>query len=253
MSETKVKTQKRDNKKIILIILIVVASLALMASVYAVISEVYEINHKVTTGTVTLQDINLKIEDRLTGTMEEKLTRWSPGDASLLTWDTVNTGTAAVRTRHTIQLYWDNSNIGESAKDLLYFYPANMTNEEVLADFNSGKQKAIEIDRESAIEVDEEQKVGVSYTFYGDNLDGTERTGFATEVNYDDQDFGTETFTTVETNNLSDKIAIRLLLNPDTSYLFQEEELSIKVITEALQYTEDGTEEWTIQSSQTID
>src|SRR5574344_641887 len=145
MSNEQIKTQKKDNKKTLLIILIVVASLAFMASAYAVISKVYEINHKVKAGTVTLQDINLKLEDRLTGVMEDKITKWSPGDASILTWNTVNTGTAAVRTRHTVQVYWKNENIGEAAKDLLYFYPANMTNEEVVADFKAGKEKALSI------------------------------------------------------------------------------------------------------------
>lgn len=253
MSENQVKTKQRDNKKIILIILIVIAGMALVASVYAVISEVYEINHKVKTGTVTLQDINLKIEDRLTGVMEDQLARWSPGDASILTWDTVNTGTAAVRTRHTVQVYWNNTNISADAKDLLYFYPANMTNEEVLADFNANKQKALQADRDATIEVDGANKVGISYMFLGDILDGTDKTGYATEVNYDNADYGTETFTTVENNNLSDKIGLRILLNPNTSYLFQEEELSIKVITEAMQYTENGTGEWTVQSTQVID
>lgn len=253
MSEKQVKTSVRDNKKIILIILIVIAGLAFIASVYAVVSEVYEINHKVKTGTVTLQDINLKIEDRLTGVMEDRLTKWSPGDASILTWDTVNTGTAAVRTRHTIQVYWNDTNIGESAKDLLYFYPANMTNEEVLADFNQTKSKALEIDRESTIEVDGAQKIGVSYTFLGDILDGTDKTEFAEEKNYDAEGFEEETFTTKESQTTSDKIGLRILLNPNTSYLFQEKELSIKVITEAMQYTEDGVGEWTVQSTQVIE
>lgn len=248
MSEKETKIKEKNNKKVLLIVLIIIAALAFMTAAYAVISKVYEINQKTTTGTVIIEKINLKIEDRLTGEMKEQLTQWSPGDASLLTWNTVNIGTAAIKTRHTIQVYWNDSDIEETAQDLLYLYPANMTNAEVLTDYKNGKENAIEIDKETSITVDDVEKVGFSYSFYGDTLDGTDQKGQASEVNYDNGEFGTNTFTTTETNTQLDKIGFRILLSPDTSYLMQEETLSIKVLTEVLQNTQNGAEEWTLES-----
>ncbi len=251
MDKENKETQKKDNKKLILIILIVIVSMAFVASAYAVISQVFKINQKITTGTLTLQDINVKIENRLTGLMEDTITQWSPGDASILTWDTVNTGTAAVNTRHIIQVYWDETDIDDDAKNLLELYPANMTNAEVLTDYNNTKTKAKQVDR-NKIDVDGVQKTGISFMFYGDILDGTDKTGFATEVNYNDEQYGESTFTAKETNNLSDKIAFRVLLSPNTSYLYQEKHLSIRVITEAMQYSQDGVGEWVVQSTKVI-
>ena len=244
--------KNENTKRIVLIILITLVAVAFIAVAYALISENYKVEHKITTGTLTIEDINLQIEDRLTETMQDKITKWSPGDASLLTWDTVNTGTSAAKTRHTITVYWDNAEIGDIAKDLLYIYPANMTNQQVIEDFNNGKQSDLGINENATIQIDGENKLGITYTVYGDTLDGTDITGVATQVDYDSKESNINDYTTQENDATSDKLAFRILLSPTTSYLLQEETLSVRVVTEAMQYTEDGTGNWEIQSVQDL-
>lgn len=246
------KENTNNISKVILIILIFLVAVILVSFAYALIKENYKVEQKITTGTLQIKDINLQIEDRLTGTMQDKITKWSPGDASLLTWETVNEGTSAAKTKHTIIVYWDNENINKNVKDLLYIYPANISNEEVLKDFNNEKQLAIPVTTRGEIQIDDKTKTGISYTFYGDTLDGTDKTGVATQVDYDAKNIKTEGYTTVENEALVDKIGVRILLSPETSYLLQEETISVRVITDAMQYTEDGETEWEVQSIQEL-
>lgn len=61
--------KNENTKRIVLIILITLVAVAFIAVAYALISENYKVEHKITTGTLTIEDINLQIEDRLTETM----------------------------------------------------------------------------------------------------------------------------------------------------------------------------------------
>lgn len=244
--------EKKDYKRIVIISLIAIIIIALLTVSYAIFTDVVTKNNKISFGNLQIENRNLQLENKLTKTMEAKITSWAPGDANIITWNTVNVGTAAAKTRQTIQVYWENSNIEDSAKELIYLYPVNMTNEEVLQDFNGEKTNLIQTDTQASIKIDDENKKGISYTFYGDTLDGTDRKGVSTEVDYDNKNFGTTVFTTVENDTILDKIGFRILLSPTASYLYQDEQLSVRIITEAMQYTEDGSGEWQVESVQDL-
>lgn len=246
------KCSVKDYKKTVIFSIIIVMVFVILMTSYALFTDVITKNNKFTMGNLKIENRDLKVENKLTKTMETEITVWSPGDANIITWNTVNVGTVGAKTRHTIQVYWKNSNIDDSAQELIYLYPVNMTNEEILQDYAGEKTNAISVDRQAIIQVNNENKKGFSYTFYGDTLNGSDNKNIATEVDYDNKNFGTTEFTSVESDDTLDKIAFRILLSPSAPYLYQKEQLSVHIITEALQYTEDGNGEWQIESIQDI-
>lgn len=246
------KNLKRNYKRVAIFSAIVVMVFVSLTISYALFTDVINKNNKLTMGKLKIENRDLKVENKLTQTMQSEITVWSPGDANIITWNTVNVGTSAAKTRHTIQVYWKDSNIDDFAKELIYLYPNNMTNEEILQDFAAQKANAISVDKQATIQINNEIKKGFSYTFYGDTLNGSDNKNVATEVDYNNKNFGTTEFTTVESEVTLDKIAFRILLSPSASYLYQGNQLSVHIITEALQYTEDGTREWQIESIQDI-
>ena len=92
-------------------------------------------------------------------------------------------------------------------------------------------------------------KKGIEYQFLGDVLDGTKMTGKSKEVNYNSESFVN---TTDDKSEVEDEIAFNILLSPNTSYLYEGKTITIKVVTEAMQFTEEGKEEWQIVDTQTI-
>lgn len=240
----------KDKKRIALIILIVIGLCIALILSYAVISQNFTAKYELTTGSLIIQELNFKIENKETGELVNQVTNWAPGDASIITWDVENIGTSAAFTRNTLKIYWDDE-IATVDNPLIYLYPANMTNNEILEDFEG--EKKYQIATESVLQDETGEKIGISYTFYGDTLEGTENKSVAQETNYDNSDFGTESFTTIEQEISKDKIAFRLLLNPHLSYLNQGSGLTIKIQTEAMQYTENGLEEWKVESEQEIE
>ena len=74
------------------------------------------------------------------------------------------------------------------------------------------------------------------------------------EVNYNisKESVIDKNISTDDSNATIDEIAYKILLSPKTSYLYQGNKIHVKVITEAMQYTEDGSENWKIADIQEI-
>lgn len=235
-----------ENKKKIGITILIIVIIAAVALATVSIDKLLE--NIVQSGTVKVEKINLQLKD-LEGNTSKEIADWEPGDVSLITWNVKNSGTAAVYTRNKLQIYW-NEDITNSS-EVIYLYPANMSKQEILEDFNKGEesQYAIDVTRGEIILDEKNTKIGIEYNFLGDVLDGTKMQGNSKEVNYNSQDYET---TTDDTNNTEDAIAFNLLFSPKTSYLFEGKSVTIKVLTEAMQYTEAGKAEWQIVDSQTI-
>lgn len=237
-----------DNKKkkigvIVLVIVIIVG--VVLATV--TVNRILENNVK--SGTVQVANINLQLKNQA-GEVVDEISDWEPGDVDQVTWTVENTGTAAVYTRNKIQIWW-NEEIPEDQAPVLYLYPANMSKAEVLADFRKGDEAehAIAVTRGDIAVNSTTNKKGIEYQVLGDVLDGTAMTGKSTEVDYNLQ---TALKTTDDTSTTKDVVAYNILFSPKTSYLFEGKTLTIKVITEAMQFTNAGKQEWHIVDSQTI-
>ena len=223
-------------KKSIIIVSIVIAAFAIMGIVYALLSDNTEIINKITIGTVKIDSLNLKLTDKKGNQVE----LMAPADVDTLSWTTKNLGTSGVLTRHTLEIYYeDNVN--------LYMYPANMSEEAIYADFEkiqNGEESSYLIKTEPITG----EKKGMKYSFIGDTLNGSDNKEVSKEVNYNvtEESIIDSNINTDDTDKKSDEIAFRILLSPKTSYLEQGKKLSAKVTTEAMQYTEDGKENWQV-------
>ncbi|MBQ7928415.1 MAG: hypothetical protein IJ287_06700, partial [Methanobrevibacter sp.] len=222
-------------KKIILISSIVVASFVVIGLVYALVTSNVNIFGKTTTGSVEIETINLGF------TNEEGVNTnlLEPAGVNDLYWSTKNIGTSGILTRHTLEIYW-NDETDEKASDLIYLYPANLTKEQILADYENGLKYAIKTEKVSKND-NNKTTYGIKYQFIGDTLDGTDMKGVSNEVNYNIADYN---LNTDDTDEILDSIGFKVLLSPKTSYLYQDKKLSVKVVTEAMQYTENGSGEW---------
>lgn len=238
------------NKKIkMIIILVIVGILLFTLFAYALITEKFSINQNVSTATVKIEN-KLLIEDKLNKTMGETIPAWQPGDASLLKLETTNIGTSAIYTKHTLQIYW-NDEMTDSVNKYLYVYPANMSNSEILEDIASQDPKyAVKSEKDGLIETDKGNRIGFQYAFLGDVLDGTSIKGHSKEKNYNSEHFPK---TTDEEIADKDIIAFKIVLDPNISYLYQNKKISLKLLTEAMQYTQEGKEEWQIVDTQEIE
>ncbi len=223
-------------KKTIIITSIVIAAFAIMGIVYALLSDNMQLINKITIGTVRIDSLNLRLTDK-TGEVVELM---APADVDTLSWTTKNIGTSGVLTRHTLEIYYED--------DLdLYMYPANMSEEAIYEDFEkiqNGQESTYLIKTEAITG----EKKGMKYSFIGDALNGSDNEEVSKEVNYNstvatiiDANIKTD-----DTDKKKDEIAFRLLLSPKTTYLQQGKKISAKVTTEAMQYTEDGSENWQV-------
>ena len=242
-----------NKKKITIIATVVVISFIIIGIVYAFFSDFVEIPNKLTIGTVRIKDLNL----RLTKSNGQIATLIEPADIDTLSWTTENDGTAGVLTRHTLEIYWQED-VGEDANNLLYMYPANMSKEAILADFEkvyAGQESQYLIKTEKVSKLfGDKTKYGIKYQFVGDALNGSDNKEVSNEVNYNStvESIIDSSITTDDDSKTKDEIAFRILLSPKTSYLFQGKSLSIKVTTEAMQYTDEGSENWTVVDTQEI-
>ena len=238
-------SEQKKSKKIKLIVglLIVIAGVSI-----AVITANRSLENVVTSGTVSVESINLQLIDEK-GNSTKNLTSWDPGNLEKITWTVKNTGTAAVYTRNKLRIYW-NKNVPDE-EQVLYLYPANISKQDILADIAKGDnaEYAIKANYGTITLDDGSTKKGFEYEILGDVLDGSEMTGLSEEVNYNSKSFEP---TTDDTSAVEDSVAYNLLLSPDTSYLYGKHSLTIEVITEAMQCTEDGKEEWHIVGTQSL-
>ena len=234
---------KKKKTKWLVTSLIIIAGIAVAVTAGGIIQAI------VKAGTVKVDKINLQLKDA-DGNEGKELRDWEPGDIDLISWKVKNIGTAAVYTRNKLQIYW-NEPVDDELK-VIYLYPANMSREEILNDFKKGEESeyAIKVEQ-GTIDFGDSvgEKVGIQYEFFGDVLDGTKMTGKSKEVDYNTQ---ANAKTTDDTSTTEDDVAFYILFSPKTSFVFEDKTVSIKVITEAMQYTDDGKAEWHIVDSQSI-
>lgn len=239
-----------NKKKVIIITTIVIVSFIIIGIVYALVTGNLSFSGKVNTGSVQIETLNLTFKQA----NGQDVDFIEPADIDTLSWRTKNIGTSGILTRHTLEIYW-NDEIDENANSLLYLYPANMTRSAILAEYEKGEQSEYLIKTEKVSkEVDGKTRYGIKYQFLGDILDGTDMKDVSKEVNYNlaIEDVIDENFKTDDNDSTQDSVAYKLLLSPKTSYLYQGKSVSIKVTTEAMQYTEDGSSEWTVVDTQEI-
>lgn len=234
--------EKKKKTKAVVTSLIIIAGITIAVTIGGVIQFL------VRSGTVKVDKINLQLKDSR-GNVGKEIRDWEPGDINQVSWKVKNIGTAAVYTRNRLQIYW-NEEVNTDAQ-MIYLYPANMSKQEIMTDFKKGEEAEYAIAVEVGdVDVGEgETKKGVEYVFYGDVLDGTKMTGKSQEVDYNIQANVKETD---DNSATEDDIAFNILFSPKTSYLYEGKTVTIKVITEAMQCTDNGKAEWQIVDSQSI-
>lgn len=234
---------KKKKMGVIILVIVIIVGIVL-----ATVSINRLIQNFVKSGTVQVEEINLQLKDS-EGNITKEIADWEPGDVDLVTWKVKNIGTSAVYTRNKLQIYWNEEVL--SNNQVIYLYPANMSKQEIIEDFKKGEDSKYKLNVTSGeITLDDNNvKKGIEYQFLGDVLDGTKMTGKSKEVNYNSESFVN---TTDDKSEVEDEIAFNILLSPNTSYLYEGKTLTIKVVTEAMQFTEEGKEEWQIVDTQTI-
>ena len=237
-------------KRIIIISSIVVASFIIMGIVYAFFTDFEQLTNRLVAGTLNIEDTEISFK-KANGENADLL---EPGDINTLSWTTKNVGTAGALTRQTLELYWtDDLDVGVNT--LIYMYPANMTDEAILEDYAKGENSEYAIDfTEVTRTIEGKNKNGVKYQFVGDTLNGSDNIEVSNEVNYNSDVAAVidSNINTDDTNKKEDSIAYKILLSPDTSYLYQGRKLSVFLTTEGMQYTEDGSGTWTVEDTQQI-
>lgn len=237
-------------KKTIIITTIVVAVFAIMGIVYALTSGGLEFFGKIKTGSVEIETLNLTLK-KANG---QDVTVVEPADINTLAWTTKNIGTSGILTRHTVELYWNDVDEA-TASTLLYVYPANMSKEAILEDYKNGSLSECMIKTTPVSKKENgKTKYGIKFQFLGDTLDGTDIKNVSKEVNYNitTENLIDSSINTDDADDMMDTIAFRLLISPETSYLYQNKSVSVKVVTEAMQYTKDGNQNWKVVDTTTI-
>ena len=214
-------------KKIVVISSIIVGLIAVAIIVYAAMNAQDEKKNRFLVGSLDIEIQNLDLKKNNTSTRVIM-----PGDIDVLSFTAANVGTNAALTRHTIDIYWLNTEnsvtaINElteaNASTLLNLYPSNMTDAAIMV-FPTEINKVINGQTVTVY--------GIRYKFVGNTLEGTDPQGVAESTSQD--------------------ISFKLLLSPQTSYLFQNEPIKIDVVTEGQQYTEEGSGTWTVTDSEGI-
>lgn len=234
------------NKRIILYITAAFVLMAVFGIVYAVLTTTDEKKNKFQVGTLNIEINNLDLKKNNVSTRVIM-----PGEIDVVSWTTENVGTITAKTRHVVDVYWkdveDINAITEiAAQDLLILYPANLTDAEILADFenNGNKRLATEV-TEQGVEpkwtveaiptvvqkqVNNKTVYGLRYKFLSATLDGSSSTN--------------------DPKVSSEDLSFKIFLRPDASYLYQTKEIGIDVVVEGLQ--ENGQGDWTIADAEGI-
>lgn len=228
--------ENKKTKTLIIIAALLAITVLVIGIAYALFTSSDLKQNKFKVGTLDIQILNLDMKN----SSNESTRTLMPGDIDVVSFTAKNVGTMAALTRHTIDIYWkDVATINEitelNAEELLVLYPSTMTDEEIRADFAGEKTQKLEVELMPTVvqkEVAGKSVYGLRYKFVGNTLEGTKPQGVADS---DSQD-----------------ISYKLLLNPQTSYLYQEEPIGIDVVTEGMQYTEEGSGTWTVTDSDGI-
>lgn len=242
-------------KKIVIISTIVIACFIVIGIVYAFFSDSITKHNKFKLGSVDIEDINLAIKEEYSSQTAHAILE--PGDIDTVSWTTRNKGASAVKTRQTLEIYWEDVDL-DTTKQVLFLYPANMKKSEILADFEKGAQAQYKIATEAITrEVEGKTQRGIKYEFLGDTLNGTDGNDVASEANYNSEVEGKidTAINTDDSNKKEDEVAFRVLVNPNLSYLYQKKPIFVKITTEGMQYL-DGMQfkdgEWVVVDTQEI-
>lgn len=230
-------------KKLFIISTIVILSFVVIGIVYAFFTDYNEVKNRFRLGSLNIEDYDLSLKKG-----EVAKTTIEPGDIDILSWTTKNEGTMGAKTRQTLEIYFKDDASAELV-DLLHIYPANMTDSAILEDFEKGLNSEYEITAEKVTKAWGNKTIhGLKYQFVSDTLNGTDNKNINQEVNYnlDNSEVTIADFTTDDTSATQDNIAFKVLLSPQTSYLYQGSQVYIRVTTEGMQYTEDGSGTWQI-------
>lgn len=242
-----------NKKKISIISAIVIISFIIMGVVYALFSDRIELTNKLKIGSVKIDDLNLTLKKE-NGDLEDVI---EPADLDTISWTTKNLGTSGVLTRHVLEIYWQEAT-GIDSSELMFLYPANISRQAVIADFNKIKNGGtsdygLNTEPISKTVANGSKRYGIKYVFVGDTLNGSDGKDVSKEVNYNlanndvsDSSVIDENINTDDNSKTEDEISFRLLISPKMSYLFQGKNVSVKVTTEAMQYTESGSGNWTV-------
>lgn len=227
----------KKNKKVLIIVLTsMLVCVLIIGLIYALLTATDNKNNQIRIGSLDIEivDLDLKKNNTSTRTM-------MPGDIDIVSWTSSNVGTSTALTRHTIDVYWKdvedvNALTEADASSLLTFYPSTLSDEEIMADFEGDGSKKISpievIPTEVTKQVDGKTVYGFRYKFLGSTLEGSVSQGVS--------------------DISSENISFKLLLNPNTSYLYQNKLIGVDVVTEGMQYTEEGSGTWTVTDSQGI-
>ena len=227
----------KKNKKVLIIVLTsMLVCVLIIGLIYALLTATDNKNNQIRIGSLDIEivDLDLKKNNTSTRTM-------MPGDIDIVSWTSSNVGTSTALTRHTIDVYWKdvedvNALTEADASSLLTFYPSTLSDEEIMADFEGAGSKKISpievIPTEVTKQVDGKTVYGFRYKFLGSTLEGSVSQGVS--------------------DISSENISFKLLLNPNTSYLYQNKLIGVDVVTEGMQYTEEGSGTWTVTDSQGI-
>lgn len=116
-----------------------------------------------------------------------------------------------------------------------------------LEDIGNEEKNEINSDVENnEINLDTQNSIGNETNLNEDSKENNKSQSLENITEEEKQKIIDKNVNTDDNESNTDEIAFRVLLSPKTSYLFQGKEVSIKVTTEAVQYTEDGSENWTI-------
>lgn len=202
--------------------------------------------------------------------MYDDYTYWNPGDVLTVKWTVENNGNKSVVTRNIVSIYWTNNDMSPYAnqKDIIYLYPESVSASTIFADQFPATNKELESGTESnrdfrkdptlyqtacmatcsyktlgsmsAVTIaGEEYNAGYSFIVYGDALDGVgvgAETGNAYEINYNSK-FD-------ETLNNLDEISFKLCLGSVANIHTMNQQLVIRVETQAMQYRNTSDAEW---------
>lgn len=228
--------ESKKTKTLIIIAALLAVTVLVIGIAYARLTSSEEKRNRLKVGTFDIQILNLDMKN----SSNESTRTMMPGDIDKISFTAKNNGTMAALTRHIIDIYWKdvetiNSITELDASELLVLYPSNLTDEQIRADYAGEKTQKLTVElMPTAVqkEVNGKTVYGLRYKFLGNTLEGSKPQGVADS---DSQD-----------------ISFKLLLSPQTSYLYQEEPIGVDVVTEGQQYTEEGSGTWTVTDSQGI-
>lgn len=218
--------EKKKNKFLIISIIVSVLLIVFTTVVLAMLTSKDEKVNRFKVSSLDIDIVDLALKDDASNNIDTL----QPGQVGEISWTSENVGAITALTRHTMSIYLDvDQDLIEN--DALYLYPADMTDEEILADYQGDKEDVIETTAVTK-EVDGKTIYGIQYKFPGETLKGTDPSDV--------------------TDQTSEFINFKLLLIPELSYLCQDKDITIDVLTEAVQYGEDADANWQAVDNENI-